>query len=145
MRRPWRRAEGAASGRRLLPGGWFRTGDLGRLDDEGYLSLTGRLKDVIITGGLNVSPREVELVLERLDGVQRAAVAGVPSERWGEEVVAFVVPDTGAALEEASLIAETRTQLAAYKCPKRVLPIDELPTNAMGKLDRGRLRELAGA
>jgi malonyl-CoA/methylmalonyl-CoA synthetase len=124
------------------PGGWFRTGDLGRLDDEGYLSLTGRLKDVIITGGLNVSPREVELVLERLDGVQRAAVAGVPSERWGEEVVAFVVPDTGAALEEASLIAEMRTQLAAYKCPKRVIVTSALPLDGLGKVRRSELAQL---
>ena len=126
------------------PGGWFRTGDLGRVDPAGgFLSITGRSKEIIITGGLNVYPREVELALEAHPGVDAAAVVGVPSERWGEEVVAFVV--ASGSLEADDLDAFVRGRLAAYKCPKRVLPIDELPTNAMGKLDRSRLRELAGA
>jgi malonyl-CoA/methylmalonyl-CoA synthetase len=125
-------------------GGWFRTGDIGRVDPaDGSLSITGRSKEVIITGGLNVYPRDVELALEAHPGVEAAAVVGVPSERWGEEVVAFVV--TSGRAEIADLDAFARGRLAAYKCPKRVLPIAELPTNAMGKLDRGRLRELAGA
>jgi len=126
------------------PGGWFRTGDIGRVDPtDGSLSITGRSKEVIISGGLNVYPREVELALEEHPGVEAAAVVGVPSERWGEEVVAFVV--TSGRAEIADLDAFARGRLAAYKCPKRVLPIAELPTNARGKLARGRLRELAGA
>lgn len=126
------------------PGGWFRTGDIGRVDPaDGSLSITGRSKEVIISGGLNVYPREVELALEEHPGVDAVAVVGVPSERWGEEVVAFVV--TSGRASTADLDAFARGRLAAYKCPKRVLPIAELPTNPMGKLDRGRLRELAGA
>ena len=88
-------------------------------------------------------PREVELALESHPAVEAAAVVGIPSERWGEEVVAFVVASRTLGSEDLNAFAHER--LAAYKCPKRLLPIDELPTNAMGKLDRGRLRALAGA
>ena len=127
------------------PGGWFRTGDIGRVDPgDGSLAITGRSKEVIITGGLNVNPREVELALETYAGVSAAAVVGVASERWGEEVVAFVVAESGRAPNDVDLIAHARTRLAAYKCPKRVILIGELPMNAIGKLDRDRLRELAG-
>ncbi len=126
-------------------GGWFRTGDIGRVDPgDGFLTITGRSKEVIITGGLNVNPREVELALETHGGVSAAAVVGVASERWGEEVVAFVVPESDRAPSGDDLIAYARARLAAYKCPKRVIPIGELPMNAIGKLDRDRLRELAG-
>ena len=130
----------------FYPSGWFRTGDVGRVDPvDGFLSITGRAKEVIITGGMNVYPREVELVLETHPGVDAAAVIGLPSERWGEEVVAFVVASSDGAPSDDDLNAFAHARLAAYKCPKRVLPIEELPTNAMGKLDRQRLRELAGA
>ncbi len=126
------------------PGGWFRTGDIGRVDPlEGSLTITGRAKEVIITGGLNVYPREVELALEAHAEVGAAAVVGAASERWGEEVVAFVVAASGHAPSEDDLIAYARSRLAAYKCPKRIIAIDELPVNAMGKLDRQRLRDLA--
>ena len=110
---------------------------------DGSLAITGRSKEVIITGGLNVNPREVELALESYAGVSAAAVVGAPSERWGEEVVAFVVAESGRAPNDVDLIAHARTRLAAYKCPKRVITIGELPMNAIGKLDRERLRELA--
>ena len=130
----------------FYPGGWFRTGDIGRVDpSDGFLTITGRAKEVIITGGLNVYPREVELALETHPGVEAAAVVGVPSERWGEEVVAFVVASSIAGPSDDELSAFARERLAAYKCPKRVLSVDELPVNAMGKLDRRRLRELAGS
>jgi malonyl-CoA/methylmalonyl-CoA synthetase len=116
------------------PGGWFRTGDIGRIDPEhGYLRITGRLKDLIITGGMNVYPREVELVLEESPDVARAAVVGVPSERWGEEVVAAVV-SAGPPVDEGALIEFARERLAPYKCPKRIQTVDELPTNAVGKV-----------
>ncbi|HSD48712.1 MAG TPA: AMP-binding protein [Actinomycetota bacterium] len=127
------------------PGGWFRTGDIGRVEPrDGVLTITGRSKEVVITGGLNVHPREVELALETHGQVGAAAVVGVASERWGEEVVAFVVPASGRAPSDDDLIAHARARLAAHKCPKRIIAIDELPVNAMGKLDRERLRELAG-
>jgi malonyl-CoA/methylmalonyl-CoA synthetase len=126
-------------------GGWFRTGDVGRLDPEdGYLTITGRLKELIISGGLNVYPREVELALEDHPAVDQAAVVGVPSERWGEEVVAFVVAARGQEVDADELAAHARQRLSAYKCPKRFLETDELPRNEMGKVLRGGLVRAAG-
>jgi malonyl-CoA/methylmalonyl-CoA synthetase len=123
--------------------GWFRTGDLGRLDAaDGTLEITGRSKELIISGGLNVYPREVEAVLEEHPEVARVAVAGVPSERWGEEVVAFVVAD--GELDAERLIAHCRERLSAFKCPKRVVALDELPVNRMGKVRRDALVAMAG-
>ncbi len=122
------------------PGGWFRTGDLGRWAKHDRLMITGRLKELIITGGMNVVPQEVERVLERFPGVEAAAVAGIPSERWGEEVAAWVVY-TDTPFEAEDLIAFSREHLAAYKCPKRVYVLDDLPRNAMGKLSRSSLAE----
>jgi malonyl-CoA/methylmalonyl-CoA synthetase len=127
----------------FFPGGWFRTGDLGRVDpSDGYLSLTGRSKEVIISGGLNVYPREVELALEAHPDVRTAAVIGVPSDRWGEEVTAFVVA-AGRPPNPAELLAHARSHLAAYKCPKRILVVDELPLDPMGKVSRADLRAIA--
>ncbi|MEA2270556.1 MAG: malonyl-CoA/methylmalonyl-CoA synthetase [Solirubrobacteraceae bacterium] len=128
------------------PGGWFRTGDIGRLDPaDGVLQITGRSKELIITGGMNVYPREVALVLERAPGVERAAVVGVPSERWGEEVVAVVVASGGAAVDADAVIAHARAELAPYKCPKRVVVVDELPANAMGKVVTSEVVRMATA
>jgi malonyl-CoA/methylmalonyl-CoA synthetase len=125
------------------PGGWFRTGDLARIDPEdGFVSITGRLKEVIISGGLNVYPREVESALEEHRAVQRAAVVGLPSARWGEEVVAFVVPREGEEVDPGEVGAHARELLAPYKCPKAVYVTAELPLNALGKLQRPRLVEL---
>jgi malonyl-CoA/methylmalonyl-CoA synthetase len=127
----------------FLDGGWFKTGDLGRIDPEdGYLEITGRCKELIVTGGLNVSPREVELALEEHPAVARVVVVGVPSEEWGEEVVAVVVPAGGAAPDAEALIARARERLSAYKCPKRVMLVDELPANRMGKVQRDAIVEL---
>jgi malonyl-CoA/methylmalonyl-CoA synthetase len=125
-------------------GGWFRTGDIGRVDPaDGYLSITGRLKELIISGGLNVYPREVELVLEEHPSVERAAVVGLPSERWGEEVVALVVPAEDSALDELALAAHARDALAPYKRPKAILCVDSLPLNTLGKLRRSAVTEVA--
>lgn len=121
--------------------GWFRTGDLGRIEpDTGYLRLTGRLKELIISGGMNVSPREVELALDDHPEVAEVAVAGVPSQRWGEEVTAWVVPAAGASPSEQALLAHAARRLAPYKRPKRVYLVDELPRNSMGKVQRAQLR-----
>ncbi len=119
--------------------GFFRTGDVGEIGDDGSLAIRGRIKELIITGGFNVYPREVELVLEEHPAVGEVAVAGVPSELWGEEVTAFVVQSAYAPLVESELIAFAHERLAAYKCPKRVVTVDRLPRNAMGKVQRAVL------
>ena len=119
--------------------GFFRTGDVGEIGEDGSLAIRGRIKELIITGGFNVYPREVELVLEAHPAVQEVAVAGVPSEKWGEEVTAFVVPVGPAPLDEVEIIAFTHERLAAYKCPKRVVVVPSLPRNAMGKVQRALL------
>lgn len=118
--------------------GWFRTGDLGELDGEGYLRLIGRSKDLIITGGYNVHPREVEEVLATHPVVLEVAVVGRSSERWGEEVTAVVVADGSVAVED--LRAHAAAQLAPYKVPKTVEFVAELPRNALGKVLRSELR-----
>jgi malonyl-CoA/methylmalonyl-CoA synthetase len=122
----------------FLAGGWFRTGDLGRRSARsGAISITGRIKDLIISGGMNVSPREVETVLESLPGVRGAAVVGSPSQRWGEEVCAFLV--THDPIDIAAIDRSIRDRLAPHKCPKRYALVDALPRNGMGKLERVRL------
>jgi malonyl-CoA/methylmalonyl-CoA synthetase len=127
----------------FYPGGWFRTGDIGHVDPEdGYLTITGRSKELIISGGLNVYPREVELTLKGNPTVEKAAVVGAPSERWGEEVVAFVVPE-GEAIDPEALAAHVREHLSAYKCPKRFIEIEDLPRNEMGKVQREELVRIA--
>lgn len=137
---------GGVGGDAFLPGGWFRTGDVGRLDQAcGYVEITGRTKELIITGGLNVYPREVELVLESLPGVSAAAVVGVPSERWGEEVTAFVVPEASVELDHVGLAAGAAAALAAYKRPKTYRVVDALPRNHMGKVLRAELQRRAAA
>lgn len=110
--------------------GRFRTGDSGVLDDSGYLYISGRLKDLIITGGFNVYPREVEDVLSKHPGVRDVAVVGFPSDHWGEEVVAFVVADDVSEKELSEVCAK---QLVGYKRPKRILFLDSIPKNSMGK------------
>jgi malonyl-CoA/methylmalonyl-CoA synthetase len=106
----------------------------------GHLMIRGRTKEMIISGGLNVYPREVEIALESHPSVAEAAVAGVPDERWGERVTAWVVLRNGHDLDEEGLIAHARSVLAAYKCPKRVFERAELPRNHLGKIVRSELR-----
>jgi acyl-CoA synthetase (AMP-forming)/AMP-acid ligase II len=121
-------------------GNWFHTGDGAEIDDEGYLHISDRKKDVIISGGENVSSIEVEDVLNSHPAVREVAVIGIPDERWGELVTALVVTD-GSPVSESDLIAHCRAALAGYKCPKRVEFRDELPRTATGKLQKFRLRE----
>ncbi|MGH8677907.1 MAG: malonate--CoA ligase [Burkholderiales bacterium] len=124
--------------------GWFRTGDLGLFDADGYLSIVGRAKDLIITGGYNVYPKEVELALDELPGVAESAVVGVPHADFGEAVTAAVVPKAGARIDEAQVIAALKSRLANYKVPKRVYLVEELPRNAMGKVQKSTLRRRFG-
>ena len=131
----------AATATAFTADGWFRTGDIGAVGEaSGHLVIRGRIKELIISGGLNVYPREVEAALESHPAVAEAAVAGVPHPRWGEQVTAWVVPRPGATAHAAALIAHARTQLAAYKCPKQVFQVTALPRTALGKLNRRALR-----
>ena len=133
----WRNPQATAEA--FTPDGFFLTGDVGEIGEDGTLAIRGRIKELIITGGFNVYPREVELVLEAHPAVQEVAVAGVPSDKWGEEVTAYVVPSPSARLVESELIAFAQERLASYKCPKRVITLDRLPRNAMGKVQRSLL------
>ena len=128
----------AAASADAFTDGWFRTGDVGEIAEDGTLAIRGRIKELIISGGYNVYPREVEMVLEQHPAVAEVAVAGLPSDRWGEEVTAFVVARSPVDAQE--LIAYTRERLSTYKCPRVVRFIDAIPRNAMGKVDRSRLK-----
>jgi malonyl-CoA/methylmalonyl-CoA synthetase len=122
--------------------GWFRTGDIGVFDRDGYLSIVGRAKDLIITGGYNVYPKEIELVIDALPGVAESAVIGVPHPDFGEAVTAVVVMAGGAgALSESDVIGHLKSQLASYKVPKRIHFVDALPRNTMGKVQKNILRD----
>jgi malonyl-CoA/methylmalonyl-CoA synthetase len=128
----------------FTPDGWFRTGDVGRFDEDGYLTIVGRSKDLIISGGYNVYPAEVEAAVNALPGVAEAAVVGVPHPDFGEGVLALVVPRPGATLEPAAVIGALKERIAAFKVPKQVIVLDELPRNAMGKVQKNVLRERHG-
>jgi malonyl-CoA/methylmalonyl-CoA synthetase len=121
--------------------GWFRTGDVGQWSADGYLSIVGRAKDLIISGGYNVYPKEIELVIDALPGVVESAVVGVPHPDFGESVTAVVVKQKGAALDEAAVVAHVKSQIAGFKVPKRVVFVDDLPRNAMGKVQKNLLRD----
>ena len=121
--------------------GFFRTGDVGSLSRDGYLTIVGRSKDLIITGGYNVYPKEIELALDELPGVQESAVVGVPHPDFGEAVTAVVVARPGSSPSEAEIIAALKSRLANFKVPKRVFVVDELPRNAMGKVQKSVLRD----
>ena len=123
----------------FTPDGWFRTGDLGFVDAHG-LTIMGRSKDLIITGGYNVYPAEVESYLNELAGVAESAVIGVPHPDFGEAVVAVIAAEPGASPDPAALIAELQARIASFKVPKRVLVVDALPRNVMGKIQKAALR-----
>lgn len=131
----------ALTGETLLPGGWLRTRDVGRFDAEGWLTLVDRTSDMIVTGGYNVYPREVEDVLAGHASVAQVAVVGLPDDKWGELVTAFVVLHAGAAADEAELIAHAHVHLAGYKAPKSVRFIEAIPLSAVGKPLRRALRD----
>jgi len=131
----WRMPEKTAE--EFTADGFFITGDVGRRDPDGRVWISGRAKDLIISGGYNVYPKEIELVLDELEGVTESAVVGVPHPDFGEGVVAVVIGSG----DEAALIAECRRQLAPYKSPKRIVFVAELPRNAMGKVQKNLLRD----
>jgi malonyl-CoA/methylmalonyl-CoA synthetase len=123
------------------PDGYFITGDLGQIDEAGYVRIVGRGKDLIISGGFNVYPIEVEAEIDALDGVAESAVIGLPHGDFGEGVTAVVVPAPNALLSEAAVLGPLQERLARYKLPKRVLFVEALPRNAMGKVQKKALRD----
>ena len=125
----------------LRQDGWFITGDLGKLDEDGYVVIVGRGKDLVISGGFNVYPKEVEEVLDDLEGVVESAVIGVPHPDFGEGVVAVVVSDAKVELTESQVISEISQKLAKFKQPKRIFFVEALPRNTMGKVQKAVLRE----
>jgi malonyl-CoA/methylmalonyl-CoA synthetase len=133
----WRRE--ADRSRDFRNDSFFITGDVGTMDAEGRLRIVGRAKDLIITGGLNVYPREIEAALDALPGIEESAVIGVPHHDFGEAVVAVVKASSGGLVEQEVIDALART-LARFKLPKRLYVVDELPRNAMGKVQKSELR-----
>ncbi|UFS60242.1 long-chain-fatty-acid--CoA ligase [Subtercola endophyticus] len=125
----------------LLPDGWFRTGDIVSLSEDGYVSVVDRMKELIITGGFNVSPSEVEDAVRDHPSVKDVAVVGLPGEKGGEDVVAAVVLKPGATLDEKAIRDFCRDHLTAYKVPRRVVELDELPTSLIGKVLRRKVRD----
>ena len=121
---------------------WFKTGDVGKIGEDGYVTIVGRSKDLIISGGYNVYPAEVEGVINELDGVDESAVVGVPHPDFGEAVIAVVVAKPGAAIDGTQLVAALKGRIANFKVPKQLFIVPALPRNAMGKVQKKELREL---
>ena len=138
FREYWRMPEKTAE--EFTADGYFRTGDVGRFDADGYLSIVGRSKDLIISGGFNVYPKEIESLIDDMPGVLESAVIGLPHADFGEAVTAVVVLKPGAQLTEARVIAALKAKIANFKVPKRVHVVEELPRNAMGKVQKNMLR-----
>jgi malonyl-CoA/methylmalonyl-CoA synthetase len=135
----WRMPEKTAS--EFRADGHFITGDLGMIDERGYVHIVGRAKDLIISGGFNVYPKEIESEIDAIEGVEESAVIGVAHPDFGEGVTAVVVPLRGAVLDEAAILKAVAERLAKYKAPKRVIFVESLPRNAMGKVQKAALRE----
>ena len=136
----WRMPEKTAE--EFTPDDYFRSGDLGWISEDGYVAIVGRGKDIVISGGFNVYPKEVELLVDKLDGVVESAVIGLPHPDFGEQVTAVVVWEQAAtAPSEQSVIDALKHELAGYKVPKRVFFVDQLPRNSMGKVQKTELRE----
>jgi malonyl-CoA/methylmalonyl-CoA synthetase len=135
----WQMPEKTAA--ELRENGFFITGDLGIIDDRGYVQIVGRNKDLIISGGYNIYPKEIELVLDEQPGVLESAVIGVPHPDFGEAVVAVIVPQPGNRPDPETIIARAKQDLSNFKVPKRVHLMDALPRNTMGKVQKKALRE----
>ena len=142
MKGYWNRPEATAE---AIDGeGWFHSGDIGVMDEEGYVFIRDRKKDMIITGGENVYPAEIEAVIHEMEEVADVGVIGLPDEKWGEKVVAVVVAAEGVSLEPEDVIAFTDGKLARFKMPKQVEQLDELPRNPQGKILKRVLRDQYG-
>ena len=121
--------------------GYFKTGDVGKIDADGYVTIVGRSKDLVISGGYNVYPIEIEMLLDEIAGVAESAVIGLPHPDFGEAVAAVIVKKPAAALVEADVVGSLKGKLAAFKLPKRVFVVEDLPRNAMGKVQKNELRK----
>ncbi len=133
----WRKPEETA---RAFEQGWFRTGDLGRVDKNGYYYLTDRIKHIIISAGENISPKEVEVVINQLEDVVESSVVGIPDEKWGEKVVAAVVTKSASNIKSEEIQSHCKNHLHDWKCPKEVVFVKELPRNTMGKVLKEEVR-----
>ena len=122
--------------------GWFKTGDLGRVDPQGYFYLTDRMKNIIISGGENISPKEIEAVINQMERVDVAVVVGIPDQRWGEKVVAAVVLKKNADLTAEQVMDTCRENLHDWKCPREIAFVKEIPRNVMGKVLVDKVRDL---
>lgn len=134
----WNKPEATAE---VFTEGWFRTGDIVSIDDDGFVTITDRIKELVITGGFNVSPSEVEDTLRGYDGVADVAIVGIPDARDGEHVVAAIVTEPGAKIDTDALRAWAKQQLAAYKVPRRIHEVEELPKSMIGKVLRRKVRD----
>ncbi|HEU5294111.1 MAG TPA: AMP-binding protein, partial [Burkholderiaceae bacterium] len=121
--------------------GWFKTGDVGSIDERAYVTIVGRSKDLVITGGYNVYPAEVEGFINELPGVAESAVVGLPHPDFGEGVVAMVVPKPGSQLDGSAIVSALKGRIANFKVPKQVFVVGELPRNTMGKVQKNLLRQ----
>ena len=138
MKGYWNRPEATAEA--IDSEGWFHSGDIGYLDEDGFLFICDRLKDMVISGGENVYPAEVENVIHQLPEVVEAAIIGVPDERWGETGKAIIVTKPGESLDEETVINHCLANLAKFKIPQSVVFVDELPRTATGKILKRELR-----
>ena len=126
----------------VLQNGWFHTGDLVREDEEGFVYIVGRKKEMIISGGENIYPLEIEIVINRLEKVSEVAVIGIPDEKWGEVPIAFVtVKET---IAEEAIISHCKNNLGGYKVPKKIIFVDTLPKNSTGKIQKNKLLDVIG-
>jgi fatty-acyl-CoA synthase len=139
MKGYWREPE--ATARTIEEGGWLCSGDLARMGADGYVSITGRAKEMIIRGGENIYPAELEDALRRLDGVADASVVGVPDDRYGEQVVAFVRLAEGSKVTGEELRSQLTDRVARFKVPRQIVIVDEYPTTPSGKVQKFKLRE----
>src|SRR5689334_10945403 len=133
--------EPAATAETIEEGGWLRSGDLARMEDGGYVSITGRAKEMIIRGGENIYPAEIEDALRRLPGVADASVVGVPDERYGEQVAAFVRLEPGSTMTLEQMRAGLEGRVARFKVPRHLTVVDALPLTPSGKVQKFKLRE----
>ena len=134
----WRKPEETA---KAFEDGWFRTGDLGRIDEDGYYYLTDRIKHIIISGGENISPKEIEAVINQVEGVVESSVVGIPDEKWGEKVVAAVVTKPGHRVKADKIQESCKKHLHNWKCPKEIVFLNDLPKNTMGKVLKEELKK----